>query len=667
MKKNFIMRAFAVVLSIVIFAVPMFHTATADSAQTISYEVQERTGNQGGNVTVPVIIKSSNGKSFDINGIRFSIKYDSDKLEYVNSASSSLVSGLTSFNNGNVVKFAWFDSNSCKISSNITIATVSFRVKDDATGDAKITFTSDEIYKSSASSTGSSYQSYTVSNPTVNSKVTIGTDSAVQKVIDAIDAIGTVKHDDATLKKIQEASKLYGKLTAAQKAKVTNYDKLVAASKKYSDLADEETKAKVKAEVEKFKTDHKEALDIKSVDDLNLKQYEIIKAAYDKFGTGNGKLSPLAQAELMTEYRRLGYYLELLKDAKAAADEEARLALIKENEKKNARVYVFGGYLMDPETGVQEKERTTGLTEKKSGWTDVLTKTKKNVTANDFSRLDFFKQSWYDPMLGLYPEIENIMNDECDGLAKQFIAAYNQAKKLYDLENPVLTPDQKAANDFITKFTYVLSLTEKTVSYDDLTQIEIALSVYEFLSDGAKELLNDQYTLLQNLKAKASGLTPSNGGNSNVAGPGAYNTKAEANSFYNAFNQTWAKVFAMNVESVTAEDYPVLLAMITNYETLCSLNPEVAGLLAEPMKSVYAMYDKAAALYGDGKGTSSVAGPVAGWDSNNVLEFLGRDVGVIIWILLGLLLLSSVTFVVLRVYYRNLKKNKALFAEEVAL
>lgn len=678
LKKNFIKRVAAILLCFIIFAVQLCSSVFA-ATQTVSYTVGNTTANKGGTVTVPIKLVTSDGKMIDLNGVMFTLTYDSSKLEYVASSVASSLKGLTAFNKSNKVSCAWFDTTSSKVASNTVLLNIGFRVKDDAEGNsAELQFKSENIYKTTVSGGSTTHVPYTCTTPTVNAVVNIGVDGVVQSVINAIDAIGKVENTEECYNKIAAATRLYGKLTVAQKAKVTNYNKLTEAEKTYNQLRVDATQKAIDEEVAKFKTDHADALAVRITEGeekLSIDKYDILKAAYDRFGTGNGKLSAGAQAELINDYRRLGFYLEMLKDAKAAKDEEDRLEQLKKWEYELCQAYVHGGYEIDPLTGEYLKDGKgnkvwiTGLTESDSGWADILTMTKKNVTSIEYTRLNYFVTNWYEGMVGLHPDIETVMNDECDGLAKQILEAYERAKELNALENPELTPAQIAANDFRSKFSYVLGLTEKTATYEDLPQIEMAIAVYEFMTDETKELLTKEYTLLQNLKSVAGSKTPAGGGG-DIAGPGesVFDISAEANSLYSAFNQTWSNVFAMKAEDVTAEDYPVLLAMISNYEAICSMNPEVANLLSEQMKAVYAMYDKAAQLNGSASGNATIAGPaVAGWDSNTVLEFLGRDIGVIVWILLALLALSTTIFIVLRIFYHSLKKNKALFAEEVAI
>ena len=60
--------------------------------------------------------------------------------------------------------------------------------------------------------------------------------AAAQKVVDLINAIGTVEYTDACYKKITNARSAYDKLTDAQKNWVTNADALVNAEKQYKEL-----------------------------------------------------------------------------------------------------------------------------------------------------------------------------------------------------------------------------------------------------------------------------------------------------------------------------------------------------------------------------------------------------------------------------------------------
>lgn len=63
------------------------------------------------------------------------------------------------------------------------------------------------------------------------------------------------------------------------------------------------------------------------------------------------------------------------------------------------------------------------------------------------------------------------------------------------------------ANQFKTDYATILSKTTATVTSADLDDINAALSKYDKLSEGAKALLTEEKTLLDNLKAKADTAT----------------------------------------------------------------------------------------------------------------------------------------------------------------
>lgn len=668
LKNNFLRRVSAILLCVALLCIQVPFMASADTVNLpdASYSMPSTvSGSKGDSVTVPVTIKfSPSTNRAAINGIMFTVKYDTDKLSFVSGSESSSISGMSVFDKNGVITCAWTDTKEVLVSSGAKVISLQFKILDNATGTGNINFEHKQLYYSTSSASGVDFYNYNVTTKTASTGVSIGEDSAVVKVINAIDAIGTVEYTDECLEKISNANKLYSQLTNAQKALVTNADALKKAAEEYERLKQQAAQDIIDKEVDAYKEAHKEALAL-NVDNVTTKDWDKLTKASEEFK----KLTPQAQAELLTEYRNTNFLLELLKEAKAAEDEAARLEQLKEWEKQLARAYVFGGYTVDTSNGNTGDPWINGLLEPTSEWLDCVTKTEKNVTANDFSRLNYFKQTWYDTITGLCPPVIDIMNDEADGLSDQFLAAYNKAKTLYDLANTEKTPDELSAEQFIANFGYILGLTTETVTYDDLAQIEIAKTVYGYLTTGAQALLTDEYALIESLYNTASTLDP---GTDDVAGPvgDTYDQSAEANSFVSAFNSTWASVLGMNPDEVTGEDYPVLLAMITNYETLCALNPAVADALGDQMKAIYEMADKAKALY-DGGATgsdSAIAGPGAvGWDANNVLKFMNRDMGVIVWVLLALLALSTVVFVVLRVFYYYLKKDKALFVEEAAI
>lgn len=69
-----------------------------------------------------------------------------------------------------------------------------------------------------------------------------------------------------------------------------------------------------------------------------------------------------------------------------------------------------------------------------------------------------------------------------------------------------LTDTEIAVKRFNNTFSYILGLTENTVTADDLTDIRIAVGVYETMTDEAKEKLKDAYSLLEKLLSKADEL-----------------------------------------------------------------------------------------------------------------------------------------------------------------
>lgn len=679
MKKNFIRRVSVILLCVALLCIQVpFMASASPNSVSADYEMPSSiSANKGEIVTVPVTLNfTPSTNRVAINGIMFTVEYDTEKLSFISGSEASDISGLTAFDKNGVISCAWLETDSILIASGITAISLQFRVLDTADGTADINFEHKYLYESDVSGGSAFYNHITCTTATASTAVSIGVDGDVQVVKDAIDAIGTVTYSKESLEKINQANKLYNNLTNSQKALVDNYETLTKAIEEYESLKNQEAQDAIDEEVAAYKKAHKNALKV-TVSNVKLDDWEILENAYKAYSD----LTPKAQAELLQEYRLLGFLLEMLKDAKAAADEEAKLAQKKEWELKLAEAYVFGGYDIDTETGKEKEPKTwiSGLLEPDSEWLDIATKTSKNVTANDYMRLNYFKETWYDNITNLYPAVIEVMNNKSNGLSDQFLAAYEKAKELYDIANTPKSDEELEAENFISNFGYVLGLTTKTVSYDDLQQLEIAKTVYQFLSSGAQELLTDEYALIESLYNTASALDPGsdsegdgNGGSSDVAGPAGdtFDQSAEANSFNSAFTATWASVLSMDPNDVTGEDYPVLLAMITNYETLCALNPAVATLLGDQMKTIYEMADKAKALYDGETGSSDalLAGPaVAGWDANNVLKFMNRDMGVIVWILLALLCLSTVVFVVLRVFYYSLRKNKALFAGEEAV
>ncbi len=89
------------------------------------------------------------------------------------------------------------------------------------------------------------------------------------------------------------------------------------------------------------------------------------------------------------------------------------------------------------------------------------------------------------------------------------MSAFERAKTLYDESNTTLTLEEETANNFKCNFLPVLSLTTDTVEYEDLSQIKVALSVYEVLPLSVQELLIYEHTHLKALETAASANAPS--------------------------------------------------------------------------------------------------------------------------------------------------------------
>ncbi len=177
-----------------------------------------------------------------------------------------------------------------------------------------------------------------------------GEDTAIQKVEDLIDAIGTVTLDSKD--KIDAARKAYDNLTYAQKQEVSNYAKLTAAEAKYAELkkADDEKKADaVESLIDKIDTEI--TLDSEAEITAARKAYDALTAD---------------QKKLVSNYKKL-------------TDAEYDLALLKADEKdKEAAEAVeklidaIGVVTLDSEEKIAAARKAY----------DKLTVTQKNLVKN---------------------------------------------------------------------------------------------------------------------------------------------------------------------------------------------------------------------------------------------------------------------------------------------
>lgn len=335
------------------------------------------------------------------------------------------------------------------------------------------------------------YQDVALSEKTGKAMVTLKNwtlSNAQKEIFKALETIvyapGTAEDSKAT---IDKADKIYDGLTAAEKVRFKSqypslFENYRTAWTRYYDASLEASQAAIKAEVERFVQESREALSIESPEKVNDSNYQTVLDAIDAYG----KLTGQAQVKAL-DYKAK---LDKLQDAaqkiadQIAADSDAETYFI--NPYKNVL-----WNLKDADINVET-------------YADLML-----VVAEAQAEYDNLAHS------KLSPDMKN-------KVAKYYNRLQEIAKQVTEIAKQVGEDEtvQKEIEAFTEKWHVVTRLTALTVGVDDKTAIEMMLEDFDKLSDIAKERMASRKTMAEQLLTMIEGLDDiqnSVGGNSGIA------------------------------------------------------------------------------------------------------------------------------------------------------
>ena len=469
-----ILKKVTVVLLAVILAVGSLLTVNVSAAPAkLGFSVSSNDAEPGKDVTVEVKMNTQNG-TFSVAAVNFQLNYDTSVLEFKNSTNEFFDVGYSNSKTGYILYTAE-DTMGKSTTSEVVLCRLTFTVKTNAAkGDTLLKLKMNECLDDWLEP----IETTPTGNSTVNGKITVA-GGPVDDVIELIKQIGTVEYTPESNLKITTARSAYAALSYAQKQLVTNYSDLTAAEAEYQRLKTESENAAVQAEINAYMNAHSHVLSL-TVENCQIEDEDAVDAAIAAYETEDEttKLSVKAQVALHNYYNTL----KLVK--------QKILLLIAEKAEQDA--------VIEADRKLREEAKTiaNGF---RSEYADLLATDPQNVPAEYLSWLERALTFIADQSeLNLYVSVE--LKDE-----KALLEGLLELCKNNGGEAD-LTDTEIAVKNFNNNFSYILSLTEKTVMADDLTDIKIALSVYELMNDEVKEVLADKLTLLESLLKKAEEL-----------------------------------------------------------------------------------------------------------------------------------------------------------------
>lgn len=488
------MRKLLSVLCAVAIITALFVPLNVFAAKSISTTAQaaivtDKTAlNPGDTVTVTFKIKLSAEEA--INGMNFELNYDQNVFKFLDGSTvirNSSLKDATTYHKTGKLTFVWLSGGQNKFGTEFEVVSIKLTVKDDVTAEtAKITGLIKELYQMK----GSPIKAYnfTYSNTPAESIISVsGNEGPVSSTIKLIYAIGTVEYTEECKNKIQKASEAYSALNAEQKSQVTNYSVLLKAAQDYRKLQNQAlSDAEIAAQVKKFKQDHKEALDlnmakIEAAEDKMALLNKVTAAldAYDALPTG-------AQAQLISQRTTLKIYSSKLKEILKSQLEEEERRRQEEEYKKEAAEYV--------EKFRKENKFTL---ERKLSEVIVLD---ESVVLNTNSQLQALLSI---DGVGVY------INEATKSEQAHIKALLDRITELKAAENPEIADEIKKAQAFKEQFSYVLSLKEDNLTYDDVFEVQLAYMVLDMMDAKVKDLLKSETELINALYQKSLTLSPS--------------------------------------------------------------------------------------------------------------------------------------------------------------
>lgn len=465
-------KLFSLVFSVLFLLTVMYIPVSALNENEAVFSLSGASGVKKGD-TVLVEISVNAGSGTKINGMDFSLLFESEYLSYIsgsaklnmNTDNSPTVSVLN-----NRLNLAWDSGTSVTLASG-KFASFSFRVENISKElEVKLNFGS--CYAISIVSGRVVYKDIAVSVSNTALIKGDNEDAAVNAVIAAIDGIGEVTAGSKS--QLDLIYNAYKSLSQAQKQKVTNYDKLAEAIRKCDELIKQEENDPVAKEIKDYKIKYSEALNLR-VSTVGPNDVEKLTEALEAMK----KLSSRAQVELL----RTKYLLDsVLAKAKELKSEEDR----KNNEEK-----------LRAEAEALANEYRNGIYK----WVFALTTDTVKIVDGEGVNLA------YEELLNI--EIVNDIAYRLLAPEKELLEALK--KKIDELkliQNPELSAAIAKANDFREKFGFLFTLKDDEVTYDEKIDIYIAYELLNSYDEDVKELLSSELERLEQLMSIVGGLEP---------------------------------------------------------------------------------------------------------------------------------------------------------------
>ncbi len=422
-----------------------------------------------------------------LSGMHFAFEFDESRFTYKNGTAtmkhSHLEDAAVYYNEDGKVSVIWTSEDKIKMPKSFEVMSLQFKVDADAaTGDADIVATMLDLYSSSTSAGQLNITSLNYAPSTgVSFKVT-ELDTAVRDVINLINAIGPVTYSQESNEKISQAETAYTTLGYEQKALVSNYETLTTARATYDRLKEEALAAEaLEKEVSQFKEDHKDALEL-STDIINNSTDKAgLLEAVDNALEAYKNLSLLAQSELFSVKSNLQSYKTLLEKLIADAEEAAK----QEQYQNEAQEFI--------DTFLNDHVYTLTLTP------ETVRSYDEEIVNKAWTAYDTMKDL---PDVGIYIQEGLIEEAALLGALKEKIA------KLKAEENPELSEEILAAEDWKTRFSSVLALDPEALTYEDVFDVKLAKAILDLQDEKVLALLTEEAAILEVLYEKALTIEP---------------------------------------------------------------------------------------------------------------------------------------------------------------
>lgn len=439
--------------SLMAAAMALLSAYTAAAASSAKFKLSSNKTEVFKDNSFTVTLSAEN--SFSAAGIYAEISFDKTafELQKYTVVNDNISDCSVGYRNSKVL-FVWDSDKNASFSGNLL--KLQFKtVSDSSEGKKKFSFDviemCDEKFKS-------------VSNAVTSAEVSVKKLTAsdnVLKTIDLINNIGTVDASDACLKRITLALNAFSKLTSSEKGLVSNYPTLAEAQKKYNELKEKEETEKnqqaLQNEINKFLSDNADAL---ALTESNAKISDLTKVtdALNEYATK----SAYVREKLKNKYE----HLKKLRDKINA--------LIEDENAKNAAIEIAAGF--------------------RETFKDLIELPVSNVV--------------YEPEV--LTEIESAINtyDEVfDDYTKALLTKeYQHIKALYErykeLEIKNAPEPESVVREYTAfreKYLKLIMMSEDSVTQNEYSLIQQAMSDYDSMSDMAKGKMASVYRHLMNL------------------------------------------------------------------------------------------------------------------------------------------------------------------------